>query len=153
MENNKLSDLVFLEGNACIGGCVGGPLTFENNFVSKNAIRHLVEQMPAVHPDTDVPISMLTKYAMRCDEPFRENHAVALDENRAEAMRKMKRMNEIIERLPGYDCGSCGSPTCATFAEDIVRGFCTEMDCIHLMRERLQVMAQQMVELAQTRRE
>ena len=153
VENNKLSDLVFLEGNACIGGCVGGPLTFENNFVSKNAIRHLVEQMPAVHPDTDVPISMLTKYAMRCDEPFRENHAVALDENRAEAMRKMKRMNEIIERLPGYDCGSCGSPTCATFAEDIVRGFCTEMDCIHLMRERLQVMAQQMVELAQTRRE
>ena len=153
VENNKLSDLVFLEGNACIGGCVGGPLTFENNFVSKNAIRHLVERMPETHPDTDVPISMLTKYPMRSDEPFRENHAVQLDENRAEAMRKMKRMNEIIERLPGYDCGSCGSPTCATFAEDIVRGFCTEMDCIHLMRERLQVMAQQMVELAQTRRE
>ena len=153
IEDNRLNGLEFFEGAACNGGCVGGPLTFENNFVSKNAIRHLVEQMPAVHPDTDVPISMLTKYAMRCDEPFRENHAVQLDENRAEAMRKMKRMNEIIERLPGYDCGSCGSPTCAAFAEDIVRGFCTEMDCIHLMRERLQVMAQQMVELAQTSRE
>ncbi len=153
VENNKLSDLVFLEGNACIGGCVGGPLTFENNFVSKNAIRHMVEQMPSVHPDADVPISLLNKYSMRLDEPIRENPAVQLDDNMAEAMRKMKRMNEIIEHLPGYDCGSCGAPTCATFAEDIVRGFATEMDCIHLMRERLQVMAQQMVELAQTKRE
>ena len=60
--------------------------------------------------------------------------------------------NEIIKRLPGYDCGSCGSPTCATFAEDIVRGYCTEMDCVHLLRERLKVMAEDMVELAQSRR-
>ena len=58
----------------------------------------------------------------------------------------------IIARLPGYDCGSCGSPTCATFAEDIVRGYAKEMDCVHLLRERLKVMAEDMVELAQSRR-
>ena len=69
-----------------------------------------------------------------------------------EALRKMNQMNEIIKRLPGYDCGSCGSPTCATFAEDIVRGYATEMDCVHLLRERLKVMAEDMVELAQSRR-
>jgi CO dehydrogenase/acetyl-CoA synthase gamma subunit (corrinoid Fe-S protein) len=90
---------------------------------------------------------------VRNDEPFRPNAAAVLDDNMAEAMRKMMRMNEIIEKLPGYDCGSCGSPTCAAFAEDIVRGYCTENDCIHLMKEKLQVMAQQMLELAQTKRE
>ena len=68
-------------------------------------------------------------------------------------MRKMKRMNEIMERLPGYDCGSCGSPTCRAFAEDIVRGFCTEMDCIHILKNKLKVMAEEMVTLAQTTRE
>ena len=153
VENDKLSDLVYLEGNACIGGCVGGALTFENNYVAKNAIRKMVKRLPKVHPDDDVPVSMLTKYPIRNDEPFAANGAARLDDNLAEAMRKMKRMNDILERLPGYDCGSCGSPTCRTFAEDIVRGFCSEMDCIHLMKKKLQVMAQEMVEIAQTKRE
>ena len=68
-------------------------------------------------------------------------------------MQKMERINPIGEELPGYDCGSCGSPTCRTFAEDIVGGFCGEMDCIHKLKDQLKVMAQQMVELAQTKRE
>ena len=153
VENEKLTDLDYLEGNACMGGCVGGALTFENNYVAKNAIKKMVSQMPDVHPDQDVPISMLNKYPTRNDMPFLPNPAVKLDDNLAEAMRKMKRMNEILERLPGYDCGSCGSPTCATFAEDIVRGFAVELDCIHLMRNKIQNMAQQMLELAQTKRE
>ena len=153
VENNKLTDLTYFEGNACMGGCVGGPLTFENNYVAKNSIRQMVKQMPEVHPDKDVPASMLNKYPMKNDEEIEANDAIRLDDNIQEAMRKMMRMNELIERLPGYDCGSCGSPTCRTFAEDIVRGYCTEMDCIHIMREKLKVMAQEMVELAQTKRE
>ena len=67
-----------------------------------------------------------------------------LDDDIVEAMRKIEQMEEITARLPGYDCGSCGSPTCKTFAEDIVRGFATELDCIHILKERLKVMAQQM---------
>ena len=152
VENDKLSDLVYLEGNACIGGCVGGPLTFENNYVSKNTIRKIVDSMPKVHPDNDVPPSMLTKYPTKNNAPIEPNDAIRLDDNMAEAMWKMTRMNQIMERLPGYDCGSCGSPTCRAFAEDIVRGFCTEMDCIHVLKDKLKVMAQEMVELAKTRR-
>ena len=68
------------------------------------------------------------------------------------AMEKMTRMNEIIADLPGYDCGSCGSPTCRAFAEDIVLGYAKEMECIHKLRDKLQSMAEQMVEVAQIRR-
>ena len=153
VENGHLANLSYLEGNACVGGCVGGPLTFENNYVAKNAIHNLVKKMPPVHPDEDVPGSMLNKYPIKNDEPFRPNEAGRLDGNLGEAMRKMARMNHVLQRLPGYDCGSCGSPTCRSFAEDIVQGECHEMECIHIMRERLQVMAQEMVEIAQTRRE
>lgn len=42
IENNKLRNLMFFEGAACTGGCVGGPLTFENNYVARNAIRALM---------------------------------------------------------------------------------------------------------------
>ena len=153
VENDKLSDLTYLEGNACMGGCVGGPLTFENSYVAKNTIHKMVQHMSSEHPDTAVPSSMLNKYPMKNDLPIEPNTAEKLDDNMVEAMRKMNRMNEIIARLPGYDCGSCGSPTCASFAEDIVRGYCTEMDCVHLLREKLKVMAEEMVELAQSRRE
>ena len=155
IENNKLSDLTFFEGNACIGGCVGGPLTFENNYVAKNTIRKLVSAAKArcdVTPQQSVPASDMNKYDLRLDVPLTPNSVMQLDDDITVAMQKMQRMNEIIADLPGYDCGSCGSPTCRAFAEDIVLGYANEMECIHKMRDKLQSMAEQMVELAQTRR-
>ena len=153
IENDKLSDLVYFEGNACMGGCVGGPLTFENNYVAKNTLRKLVDGMEKKDPSEQVSRGLMQKYPLYNDEEIVPNSAMQLDENIAVAIQKMDRMNEIMERLPGYDCGSCGSPTCRTFAEDIVRGFCGELDCIHNLKDRIRVMAQQMVELAQTKRE
>ena len=151
IENNKLNDLVFFEGNACMGGCVGGPLAFENNYVAKNAIRKLAHNAKKEHPVDNVPASLMTKYPLYNDAPIEPNGVMKLDDNIVVAMQKMERMNQILEGLPGYDCGSCGSPTCRTFAEDIVRGYFVEMDCIHKLRDQLKVMAQQMVDLAQTK--
>ncbi len=153
IENNRLNDLQFFEGSACLCGCVGGPLTFENNYVAKRAIRKLSNSASRVHPSEAVPVSMMTKYPLYFDHPIQPNPAMKLDDNLSVAMEKMERMNELLQGLPGYDCGSCGSPTCRTFAEDIVRGYFGEMDCIHKLRDQLKVMAQQMVELAQTKRE
>lgn len=152
IENDKLQDLVFFEGSACTGGCVGGPLTFENNYVARGAIRALMHGCDITHPDEKVKVSYLTKYHLLGDKHITANSAMKLDDDIVEAMRKMEQMEEIVNRLPGYDCGSCGSPTCRTFAEDIVRGYATEMDCIHILKDRLKVMAQQMVELAKTTR-
>ena len=50
IENNKLRNLMFFEGAACTGGCVGGPLTFENNYVARNAIRALMGGCDQTHP-------------------------------------------------------------------------------------------------------
>ena len=153
VENNKLSDLTFLECSACTGGCVGGPLNFENNYVARSSIRRLVEDRERTHPEEQVDVSLLTKYPLSSPKPILPNSAMQLDDDIVEAMRKMKRIEEIYKRLPGYDCGSCGSPTCRTFAEDIVRGYAREMDCIHILKEQLKIMAQQMVSLAQNTRE
>ncbi len=65
-----------------------------------------------------------------------------LHESIASAIERMEEMNRINEALPGYDCGSCGSPTCLSFAEDIVRGYLTENDCIYMLKDTLKVMAQ-----------
>ncbi|MBQ8027267.1 MAG: ferredoxin, partial [Clostridia bacterium] len=54
-----------------------------------------------------------------------------------EAMKKMAERQAILKRLPGLDCGTCGAPSCAALADDIVRGFASETDCIFRLREQL----------------
>ena len=153
IENDKLRDLAFFEGSACTGGCVGGPLNFENNYVARNLIRRLMEGDPSLTPEMKVDVSLLSKYPLYSPDPILPNSAMKLDDDIIEAMRKMEKIESIVKRLPGFDSGSCGSPTCRAFAEDIVRGYAREMDCIHIMKEQLKIMAQQMVSLAQTTRE
>lgn len=153
IENNKLDGLDFFEGSACTGGCSGGPLNFENNYVARNQIRRLGRIESGLYPELHVDAGMLTKYPLYTSKAILPNSAMKLDDDLVEAMRKMERIETIYKKLPGYDCGSCGSPTCRTFAEDIVQGFAREMDCIHKMKDQLKIMAQQMVNLAQTTRE
>lgn len=152
IENNRLNDLDFFEGQACTGGCVGGPLTFENGYVAKNTIRKLTERMEHTRPETAVDVSALNKYPIYNTLPIQPSNGMRLDDNIVEAMRKMERIEQIAKELPGYDCGSCGSPTCRTLAEDIANGYAGEMDCIYRLKSRLQVMAQQMVELSERTR-
>ena len=151
IEDNRLRGLEFFEGAACTGGCVGGPLNFENNYVARSSIRRLASRDPEA--DLRVDNGMMTKYDLYGSRRIMPNTAMKLDDDLMEAMRKMERIEKIYSELPGFDCGSCGSPTCRTFAEDIVQGDATKMDCIHKMKEQLRVMAQQMVNLAQTTRE
>jgi Na+-translocating ferredoxin:NAD+ oxidoreductase RNF subunit RnfB len=33
------------------------------------------------------------------------------------------------DTLPGIDCGSCGSPTCRAFAEDVIKGLTDRDGC------------------------
>ena len=50
-------------------------------------------------------------------------------------MRMMADIQEIRKDLPDLDCGSCGAPTCAAFAEDIVRGETCADECVVFMRQ------------------
>ena len=58
-----------------------------------------------------------------------------LGENMKESIAMMNQVDVLCENFPGLDCGSCGAPTCRALAEDIVRGVANERDCIHILRE------------------
>ncbi|NLB38525.1 MAG: 4Fe-4S binding protein [Clostridiales bacterium] len=148
IEDGKLTDLDYFEGAACPGGCVGGPLTVEINYVAQNTIKTLRDALPEAHPSNAVSSAQMNAVPLHFDQKIEPNNAMRLDESIAGAIDRMEHMNAILERLPGYDCGACGSPTCESFAEDIVRGFCTEMDCIHLLKARLEEMALKVEDLA-----
>ena len=154
IENNRLQDLVFFEGLSCIGGCVGGPLVFENGFISRNRIRLLTKSMPAAHPDQALSGEEYAAVApqVHFDKPVMPIHALQLDDNLQVALAKMDQIAAIRQRLPGLDCGSCGSPSCQALAEDIVQGYASELDCLPLLKERVRELAGQMVTLSETTR-
>ncbi len=154
IENNRLPELTFFEGLSCVGGCVGGPLTLENGFISKNRIRDLVRRLPAEAPDKDALRAELDalRDELYFDAEIVPIKAMQLDPDLQKALEKMDRIEEIRQRLPGLDCGSCGSPTCQALAEDIVLGFAHETDCVFVLKERVREMAKQMVSISENTR-
>lgn len=150
IENGKLSDLEFFEGLACTGGCLGGPLTFENTYVAKNRIRKLIDRLPKSQMQPEC--AELTAEEIHTRRKLEPNDALKLDSDITQAMQKMRRIDEITEDLPGLDCGSCGSPSCRALAEDIVFGYAVELDCIFKMKQQVKKLAQNMVDLADTTR-
>jgi len=148
IENNKLSSLDFFEGLACTGGCVGGPLVFESNFVAHTRIKSLCDTMQEGLADTEKIDGYVARGIADAGRELKPLEVLQLDSDRLVAMRKMEKIEELLARLPGMDCGSCGAPSCRALAEDIVRGNASEMDCIFIMREKVRHLAEEMVGLA-----
>ena len=131
LEDQKFSSLEFIELNACNGGCVGGVLTVENPFVAKVKIKRLRKYMPVAcnHLINGKATEVYWTEAVRYEPVFK----LGMDIKESIAM--MAKVEELCERFPGLDCGSCGAPTCKALAEDVVRGVASEKDCIHILRE------------------
>lgn len=140
IEADKMNDIDFVEALACTGGCVGGPLNVENNFVARTRIKKMAGKTTG---KADIPDSVDVMW----DTSVEPNTVLNLDDDILVAMKKMEQLNEIYERLPHLDCGSCGSPSCKALSEDIVRGFATETDCIFKLREKIAALTQEMLDI------
>lgn len=154
IENGRLRDIIYFEGLACSGGCVGGPLAVENPYVAKNRIKRLSSKLK----DKEESLSSWTEeiinsFSLKLEDVLFEkeletNPVLELDSDIERAMEKFEKVKSILSMLPGLDCGACGSPTCKTLAEDIVRGFANDTDCIFILRENIKELANKMVELS-----
>ncbi len=140
LEDEKLNNIEFIEALACTSGCTGGPLNVENEFVANSRIRNLTEHLEKGEAKGENLSLMWDKKVEY--EPFSP-----LDTDINKALTKMQQLEEIYARLPQLDCGSCGSPSCRDFAEDIVRGKAQERDCIFRLREKIEVLAKEIEEL------
>lgn len=147
IENMKLTDLQFFEGLACPGGCVGGPLTFENPFVARARIRTLSSKIKKAEPSCEYARPYIDDGSVLFSQAIEALPVMKIDGDMLTAMRKLEQIEEITSRLPGLDCGSCGSPSCRAMAEDIVRGDAKEIDCIFKLRDKVTSLAEQMVEI------
>ena len=145
LEDEKFTDLDFIELNACFGGCVGGVLTVENPYVAKARLKHLRKYLPVSvnHVDEALPAQVALT------EPIESASIYTLSNNFSEALTKMNALEEIEKTLPGLDCGSCGAPSCRALAEDTIRGIASEGDCIFRLREHLGSLVHELSSLGQ----
>ena len=134
IDNGSFPDLEFVELNACPGGCVGGVLNVTNPYIAKARLRSLQRYLPVSEnhatPGEGVPEDLLDKSGF-------EYTPVTLGESVSDAMNIMIEAEKLKKDLPGMDCGSCGAPTCAAFAQDVVRGTFSLSDCVAFMRREL----------------
>lgn len=146
----KLNKVDYIEAVACSGGCIGGPLTVENRFVAEHRMRRRLEKVrredeaSGVSPSKEYP--ELKANVRKAIEP---RPIMRLDDDIFKAMYKVEVMEKTLKKLPGLDCGSCGSPSCKALAEDIAQGIASETDCVFKLRERVRDLAQEMVDLAE----
>lgn len=131
LEDQKFTNLEFIELNACSAGCVGGVLTVENPFVAKVKLKQLRKYMPV----TLSHLTDRTKEGGYWTTDVEYEPVFHLGSDLVESIHKMSKVEELCTKFPRLDCGSCGAPTCKALAEDIVRGVAHESDCIHILRE------------------
>ena len=121
IENGKLSDVQYVECQACPQGCCGGSLTVDNPYVARAKILHLVDKYgrtPCQDRRTVKQLYQEDYFSLPGSIPPRPFSP--LDTDISSAIQKRKRVQEMYEILPQIDCGACGSPTCFSFAEDVV---------------------------------
>lgn len=130
LEDQKFEGLEFIELNACDGGCVGGVLTVENPYLAKVKLLRLRKYLPVAcnHLNNESGDNAFWTGKVKY-EPV-----LQIGKDIKESIVNMSRVEELREKFPGLDCGSCGAPTCKALAEDIVRGEAQESDCIHILR-------------------
>ncbi len=115
-ETGALGRAAVLDLRFCAGGCSASPL-----LGSQPELAGMWQTVPAT---PGVPAGVAAR-AM----PFAQRPGLRLDAAMGEAIRKLSRIDGETRSLPGRDCGSCGAPSCAAFAEDVVMGRADRADC------------------------
>lgn len=139
IDTEQHHNLDFVELNACSGGCVGGVLTMENPYIARVRLRNIRRYLPVsqnhpAEPGDGLPDNI----GLDLDSEYEGVSMIGT--SRKHAIKMMSDIERVFGTLPELDCGSCGSPSCRAFAEDVVKGKADYGECIAVMREKLRGM-------------
>jgi iron only hydrogenase large subunit-like protein len=137
IENEEIKDVDFLELRACDESCAGGVLTTKNRFLTVERLKkraNYYKQNKELNGKKQI-----LNYKKFLEEninigKIKPRSMMKLDENMAEAMKKMRRVKEIMKCLPDVDCGACGAPNCQALAEDIVQERAVINHCVFIQK-------------------
>ena len=132
IDSADITQLDFVELNACNGGCVGGAMTVANAYIAQARLQSLKRYLP-VSPNRPASDWIPDEYFH--EKKVEYNPYSSLSPDRKTAMRMMRDIEELTKKLPGLDCGSCGAPTCMAFAEDVVKNETGIDECTVILKK------------------
>jgi Fe-S-cluster-containing hydrogenase component 2 len=140
VENEEMGSVDFLELRACDESCAGGILNPANRFLTVERLRNKARDQEECRSEGPTQTTGIENYRPYLSghlslEPVPPRSIMKLDEDMTRALKKMRRMKDLINTLPGVDCGVCGSPSCSELAEDIVNNKANLKDCIFIQRK------------------
>ena len=155
VEDGTLNHIHFIEAMACTGGCLGGALTIENPYISQSTLKKWIKvaQQEEAQRVERINVKLLQDirkipYMYECG--ITPSPVFSLNENRLKALEMIEDIEKLYECLPQIDCGSCGSPTCRSFAEDVIRQEVSIEACIFMLRRKIKELSDEMHQLAYT---
>jgi Fe-S-cluster-containing hydrogenase component 2 len=138
IERGKLNDIEVIELHSCIEGCAGGPLVVENIYLAANKMKYLLDRFG----EKKLPVGKRVSTPLEdifYDNIYEPLPSSPIDNDLKNAITKIAERKEIYAKLPQTNCGACGSPTCLTFAEDIVKGEAKLKDCLYMFNDELKM--------------
>lgn len=137
IEDLEEIDIDFLELKACDRGCAGGILVRNLRFlvveeIKRRAIDFAISKYSRTK-DLGLDKHILEEITKRIKtNKVLPRSMMKLDNDLSVAMKKMERIRETLQILPKKDCGVCGAPSCAAFAEDIAHERAELKNCVFL---------------------
>ena len=140
VEDGEMDDVDFLELRACDESCAGGILNPANRFLTVERLRNKAKKREKDWDSGETSSSGIINYQRYLLEniglqPVSPRSIMKLDEDMTRALKKMRRVKDLMNTLPGVDCGVCGAPSCSALAEDIVNHHASLKDCIFIQRK------------------
>ena len=147
IENGKLRDIQYIEVHSCPTACVGGSLTAENSYIARGRVLRMIRKFGGKPcQDREKIRGLYQKNFFSLPGKIPPVPLQPLDQDVSAALQKLQQKQELYERLPKIDCGACGSPTCTTFAEDVVVGEATADDCVFLAMKEFETLSADLLE-------
>ncbi len=136
IEKGKLHNVNFVEMHGCPEGCLGGPMVVENVYIARTNLLNLINYFG----ETKIPVGKKDKYEsynLIYENLFEPVVKGNVNVDIKKALEKRAERKRIFALLPHINCGACGSPTCETFAEDVVEGEVDINNCIIISNKKL----------------
>jgi len=133
IEMGLLKDIAYIEFRTCKEACLGGPLTVVDRYLAKSMVQKFIKMFGMGRRLSRDKIKRLYEQGwffsnLKPTDLARQYKS----KQKPLTIAKMKKIEKTITLIHGNDCGACGAPDCATFAEDVVRGYADLKDCLRL---------------------
>ncbi|MDR2836384.1 MAG: 4Fe-4S dicluster domain-containing protein [Bacteroidales bacterium] len=151
IENEEIEPTGLIEMRVCNQSCAGGVLNSNNRFAAMERLRKraiYLDKSNSKNITTSLSPEFYNKIESMMEiEAIKPRSILKLDDNIQKALEMMEKIKKTERLLPDVDCGICGAPSCAAFAEDIGRNIAQIEDCVFFEKENYEEFSKKIKEI------